>query len=321
MSHVLIRIQRKKTKSKQIQAVFQVANLVFDIDYRFEANSELIMTNFPLVSIVTPSFNQGQFLEETILSVLHQDYPNIEYIVIDGGSTDDSVRIIEKYQDKLSYWVSEKDNGQTDALIKGFSRTTGKYITWLCSDDLIEPSMVSISGDFLERNPDVACTYGDRVRIDGKGNLYSLQRYPQFYSWFPRLGIGLPQETTLIRRSIYDAVGGLDPSLHMAMDFDLWCRIALSHPIRHIPAVLGRFRAHAGNKSTVFSQQEKKSVSGDSGAYYGEYCQVYERHFNRTLPRRVKALFATFRPLRAFFYRRSAGYRNSAARARDIRLV
>jgi glycosyltransferase involved in cell wall biosynthesis len=99
----------------------------------------------PLVSIITPSYNQGAFLEETIQSVLKQDYLNIEYIIIDGGSTDNSLEIIHKYKDQLAYWVSEKDGGQTHAIMKGFNKAQGKYITWLCSDDVMEPSMISLS--------------------------------------------------------------------------------------------------------------------------------------------------------------------------------
>lgn len=241
----------------------------------------LYNTVMPLVSIVTPSFNQAKYLEETILSALGQEYPNIEYIIVDGGSTDGSVEIIRQYADRLAWWVSEKDAGQTDALIKGFAHAYGKYMTWLCSDDVLEPSAISILVDYLERHPDVACSYGDRIRIDAKGNIIAAARYAQFRPWFLRWGWGLPQETSLFRREAYDAVGGLDVSLHMAMDFDLWCKLAKKYAIRHIPAFLGRFRSHPTNKSSIFTRSE--DTTGLREGYPVEFAMVYERHFGKPL--------------------------------------
>lgn len=276
------------------------------------------MSDQPLVSIVTPSFNQGQFLEETILSVLRQDYPNIEYIIIDGGSTDGSVDIIRKYEDKLAYWVSEKDRGQTHALIKGFEKTTGKYLTWLCSDDLLEPSMVSISVDYHLRHPEVGLTYGDRVRIDAKGNIYTLQRYPAFRTWFVRWGFSLPQETTIFRRDVYDSVGGLDESLHMAMDFDLWCKISQRHIIRHIPAVLGRFRAHKTNKSSAFTKQTAET--GFAEGFPEEFAGVYARHFGNAPSCYLISCGKILRLLVGFLDRRTVSYRKELDRNTDVRL-
>jgi glycosyltransferase involved in cell wall biosynthesis len=126
-------------------------------------------THLPKVSIITPSFNQGQFLEASIRSVLEQDYPNLEYIVVDGGSKDESVEIIKKYQDRLAWWVSEKDKGHADALNKGFSKVTGDILAWLNSDDIYFPNAVSEAVSVLTQNPKVGMVYGDADLIDDSG--------------------------------------------------------------------------------------------------------------------------------------------------------
>ncbi len=276
------------------------------------------MLDLPLVSIVTPSFNQGKYLEETILSVLRQDYPNIEYIVIDGRSTDNSVQIIRKYQDRLAYWVSEPDRGQTHAVIKGFQRANGTLMGWLCSDDVLEPSMVSISVDYHLRFPQVGVTYGDRVRIDTKGNIWSLQRYPSFRSWFIRWGFSIPQETTLLKRNVYENVGGLNESLHMVMDFDLWCKISRVAEIYHIPAFLGRFRSHSSNKSTVFNQQIEQG--GYSEDWPAEYTRVYQKHFGKRFAPRWIRIQKLAEFLFSLVERRTARSRSEIAAIEQLRL-
>jgi glycosyltransferase involved in cell wall biosynthesis len=238
--------------------------------------------DFPLVSIITPSYNQGQFLEETILSVLKQDYNNIEYIIIDGGSTDNSFEIIQKFKDQLAYWISEKDEGQTDAIIKGFNKAHGKYITWLCSDDLIEPSMITISVSFLENHPEWVMTYGDRIRYDAKSNMIGYHRYCEFRPWLLKWGFAIPQESMLMRRDAYDRTGGLDRTLKMAMDFDLFCKLSEIGRIKHLPCFLGRFRSHNNNKSAVFDHEISKT--GFKTGFPLELATVYERHFKKPFP-------------------------------------
>jgi len=276
------------------------------------------MADLPLVSIVTPSYNQGQFLEETILSVLRQDYPNIEYIIIDGGSTDGSVDIIRKYQDKLAYWVSEKDRGQSHAINKGFAKARGSVMNWLCSDDILEPSMVSISMHYILKHPNVGLIYGDRVRIDAKGNIYSMQRYPAFKPYFLRWGFSIPQETVLFRREVFEAVGGLDESLKMVMDFDLWCKISKVSSVLHIPAFLGRFRAHTSNKSSVFTKQMQQTGFAEGNP--AEYAKVYMKHFGRKPSKLLIALEKVAGLLLAFCERRTKRYRKEIATTEGIRL-
>ena len=125
--------------------------------------------NQPKISIITPSFNQSEFLEFTIQSVLSQDYPDLEYIIVDGGSTDGSLEIIKKYEDRLAWWVSEKDQGQTDAINKGFARATGKYLAWLNSDDTYQPGALSKAAEYLESHPEVGLVYGETNYIDQDG--------------------------------------------------------------------------------------------------------------------------------------------------------
>ncbi|MFW5879652.1 MAG: glycosyltransferase family 2 protein [bacterium] len=235
------------------------------------------MKKIPLVSIITPSYNQGQFLEETILSVLKQDYPNIEYIIVDGGSDDNSTDIIRKYEQYLAWWVSETDNGQSHAIIKGFNKAKGDYISWLCSDDILEPSAISISVAFLEKYNLAGVSFGNRTRIDEKGNIVGFSKKGSFKKTFLKFGMTLPQETCLIRRSVYEQTDGIDKDLEMAMDFDLWCKLIQVAPFIHIPAFLGRFRTHATNKSSLYSAE-----MADSGFDEGrpkEHASLMKRFF------------------------------------------
>ena len=275
-----------------------------------------IKKRHPLVSIITPSYNQGKFIEETIQSVLKQDYSNIEYIIIDGASSDDTIEIIKKYEKKISFWSSEPDGGQTDAIIKGFNRANGKYITWLCADDLIEPSMITISVAFLEANPEIAMTYGNRIRYDAKSNMIGYHRYCEFRPWLLRWGFAIPQETTLIRREAYDRSGGLDKSLKMAMDFDLYCKISKTGHIRHLPVFLGRFRSHTNNKSTFFNNEISKT--GFNAGAPLELAIVYQNHFKKSFPVLKWKRVSLLNELLGFIDRRKKTYRSEVCQISAI---
>jgi glycosyltransferase involved in cell wall biosynthesis len=208
----------------------------------------------PKISVITPSFNQGEFIEETIKSVLSQGYPSLEYIVIDGGSTDNSVEVITKYENSLSYWVSEKDKGFGDAINKGFSRATGDILCWLNSDDLFLPGALLAVGKYFEKNKDTGLIFGDRHIIDTKSNLMYKRDY---FFYFPnqlKFGKALPQECTFWRREVLLRAGPLDEQLKFAIDFDLWCRISMISTIRHIPLYLGAFREQPLSKSSTITK-------------------------------------------------------------------
>jgi glycosyltransferase involved in cell wall biosynthesis len=168
------------------------------------------LPDLPLVSIITPSFNQGQFLEASIRSVLEQDYPNMEYIVVDGGSKDNSVEIIKKYQEHITWWVSEKDRGHADALNKGFSRATGEILAWLNSDDIYFPNTVSEAIAVLQSRPEVGMVYGDADLIDDSGETVGQFGSKQTsYRQMLQGSVHIPQATTFFRANVWHRVGPL----------------------------------------------------------------------------------------------------------------
>ena len=183
----------------------------------------------PRISVVTCSFQQASYLEQALRSVLEQAYPSLEYVVVDGGSSDGSAEIIRRHAPALAHWVSEPDGGQTQALIKGFSRCTGDVLGWLCSDDLLLPGALRTVGEFFAAHPGVAAAYGDALWIDAGGRLLRPKREIDF-SRFVLLHDHnyIPQPSMFWRRSLYDAVGGLDARFDLAMDADLWERFSAS---------------------------------------------------------------------------------------------
>ena len=197
-----------------------------------------------LISIVTPSYNQGPYLEKTIQSVLEQDYPNIEYIVVDGGSTDNSTEIIKKYADQLAYWISERDSGQAEAINKGFARANGGILAWLNSDDYYMLNTISAAVRCFEQNPDVVMVYGDMLAVDGDGHTINLLKYKQLsledLLCFQIIG----QPSVFFRRSALEKTGWLDPTFHFMLDHHLWIRLAQQGRILHIPQVWSAARYH-----------------------------------------------------------------------------
>jgi glycosyltransferase involved in cell wall biosynthesis len=207
-------------------------------------------STFPLVSIVTPSFNQARYLEATVRSVISQDYARLEYIIVDGGSTDGSVGIIQKYESQLAWWVSEKDQGQTDAINKGFAGAKGEILAWLNSDDTYEPGAISSAVNFLLAHPEVGLVYGDANYINVDGSM--IGRFPAAQTDLMRLRRGyvhIPQQTAFFRASLWRAVGPLDPSFYFAMDYDLWVRLSTRSQVKYVPQTWANFRLHTSGKT------------------------------------------------------------------------
>ena len=208
------------------------------------------MKKEPLVTIVTPSYNQVAYIERTIQSVLNQDYGNIEYIIVDGESTDGSVNIIKKYENKITNWISECDRGQTDAINKGFSLANGEFIGWLNSDDTLLPYAISEAVRFLVDNPAVGLVYGDADYIDEDSKV--IGKFPAAQTSLKKLQHGyvhIPQQASLFRKSLWDQVGPLDPSFYFAMDYDLWVRLASVSEIKYLPRLWANFRLHVDAKT------------------------------------------------------------------------
>jgi glycosyltransferase involved in cell wall biosynthesis len=207
---------------------------------------------WPKVSIVTPSFNQGQFIEETIRSVLLQGYPNMEYIIIDGGSTDESVNIIRKYEKWLAYWVSEPDRGQSHAINKGWEIATGDVISWLNSDDYLMSEWARDTVLALLENQKVELVCGDALIVDSQSQPLSV-----FKGTNPDLEIlvmhwlGFPQPGFLMWRRILNQCGFLDEQLHYTMDFEYWVRLLMRGvKVRYISEVLATSRLHPASKTS-----------------------------------------------------------------------
>jgi glycosyltransferase involved in cell wall biosynthesis len=202
-----------------------------------------------LVSIITPSYNQALYLEQTIQSVLEQDYPHIEYIVVDGASTDNSFEIIKKYNDRLAYWISEKDSGQAEAINKGFTRARGEILGWLNSDDYYLPDTISWVVKCFEENPEVVMIYGDMLAVDGNGQTINILTYKQLsledFLCFQIIG----QPSVFFRRSALEKTGLVDTSFHFMLDHHLWIRLAQQGRILYVPQVWSAARYHAQAKN------------------------------------------------------------------------
>ncbi len=222
----------------------------------------------PTISIVTPSYNQAQFLDEAMRSVLMQGYPNLEYVVIDGGSSDGTVDIIRSHESRLAYWVSESDRGQYDAINKGFLKTSGEIMAWLNSDDKYMPWTFSLIAEIFSLFPEVEWITsvhpvswnkrGQAVAVDFTGgfsgeSFYKGGNFPGKGSYGRRW---IQQESTFWRRSLWQRAGGsLDVSLQVAADFELWARFFQHADLYGVSALLGGFRAHGNQKSINFRKE------------------------------------------------------------------
>ena len=209
----------------------------------------------PRITIVTPSYNQGQFLERTIVSVLDQHYPNLEYIVMDGGSTDNSIEIIKRYSKYLAHWVSERDGGQPEAINRGFKLSSGEILGWLNSDDRLEPRALEIVAKHARRFPQAGAFVGHGRLVDTAGRQTGRTRrsenlsFERFCNWLS--GGDFMQPSCFFRRRAWELAGPLDESLYFAIDLDLWLRMARQVPFQPIDALLSTSLAHPAAKTVA----------------------------------------------------------------------
>ena len=236
------------------------------------------MINYPKISIVTPSFNQGKYIEQTILSILGQNYPNLEYIIIDGGSSDETAEIIKNHQDKITYWVSEKDKGQSDAINKGLKLCTGEIFNWINSDDYLEPNSLFIIAEEFQKKP-FSALCGKVNVIDG--TFFSHQRNPSYIKETSENSIAnfnINQEGTWWSLKVIQELNGVNEGFKFTMDLDLWIRALLTYPFEtfsKIEVVLSNFRRHEEAKST-----QNSNVKLEDDNFIKETCHI----FNQLLP-------------------------------------
>lgn len=253
--------------------------------------------NYPRISIVTPNFNKAQFLEETILSVLSQNYPNLEYIIIDGGSTDGSVDIIKRYADKLTYWVSEPDNGIYDAVRKGFDHSSGEIMAWIGSDDMYHPNSFFTVADIFSKWPGVSWLVGAKTHYDiiGRTVRIAQSRYFNHIDFLTHRYRWIQQESTFWRRSLYEKVGGINPIYKLAGDFDLWVKFSRYEKIFITDALIAGFRLvdNQLSKDKEHYHKEVEAIIANEPVSDKEREQV-------KMTRRSRKLISFLRKLRLF---------------------
>ncbi len=232
---------------------------------------------WPTISIVTPSFNQARFLERTMQSILNQGYPALEYIVVDGGSTDGSVEIIERYADRLKWWCSGPDGGQAEAIAKGFDHSTGEVLCWVNSDDVLLPGALHAVGGYFRSNPAAEVVNGGAYCIDEADRpirrlfqctyTHGVRASAARFKFYGQDGVYQP--ATFWRITAYFAVGGMRKTLRFAMDLDLFTRLAQRQRFGVISRYLACFRVHDASKSSTIQHIRQKEVMllrQDSGA-------------------------------------------------------
>lgn len=220
---------------------------------------------WPRITIVTPNYNYGRFIEETIRSVLLQGYPNLEYIIMDSCSTDESVRIIQRYERWLAYWASEKDRGQSDAINKGFARASGQVFAWLNSDDILNPGALKSVGSYWAGEPACHMLAGDGAIVNPqsgkqeyyiKGGRYSFNDLLEYHR-----NKYLPQSSVFFSNEAFKKAGALRISLNYSMDLDLWLKTSLAYPIHYLPICLSSMKHHSDAKTWKDNEPAMKEVA------------------------------------------------------------
>jgi glycosyltransferase involved in cell wall biosynthesis len=240
------------------------------------------MSPMPRVSIVTPSFNQGRYIETTVRSVLAQDYPNIEYVVIDAASTDSTLDVLRRLSGEFPNrfrFVSEPDRGQTHALNKGVAQTTGEILGWLNSDDTFEPGAVAAAVAALKSRPDIDLVYGDANFVDSRDRIITRCAHVEPFDWHRLVHYSdfIVQPAAFFTRQAFDAVGGGDESLQWTMDYDLFLKIASRFKVAYLPRVMANFKWWGRNKSAVGGRERLAEIERITAAFGGKGLPAYTR--------------------------------------------
>ena len=219
------------------------------------------MADYPRITVVTPSFNQAAYLERTICSVLDQGYPNLEYIIVDGGSTDGSVDIIRRYADRLTWWVSEPDQGQTDAINKGLRRATGEWVAWQNSDDIYYPGVFHELAAATVKHPQAGLIIGDMMLIDEHDRpLRDICYVKPSYKALLAEGMVLTNQSAFWRRRVHEEIGLMAEDLHCSFDYEWFLRLTQHAEGAHVARIWGALRLHGVTKTSLLAQrfQEEK---------------------------------------------------------------
>ncbi|HEY4815327.1 MAG TPA: glycosyltransferase family 2 protein [Chthoniobacterales bacterium] len=226
------------------------------------------------ISIVTPSFNQGRYIERTIRSVLLQGYADLEYIVMDGGSADNTLEVLQKYQDRFAYWTSAPDKGQADAIARGLEHSTGEIMAYLNSDDVLAPGTLHFVDRFFSEHPKVDAIYSHRLSIDEHDRVIWHWLLPVHISYMMKRWDFIPQETCFWRRRLFERAGNIDSSYRFAMDYDLFVRYMKRGKFQRVNRFLAAFRVHPESKTT----KEFKTIGME------EFHLIWERHQTKWHP-------------------------------------
>ena len=250
-------------------------------------------SNWPKISIVTPSFNQAPFLERAILSVLNQRYPNLEYIIIDGGSTDGSLDIIRKYERWLTYWVSETDRGQSDAINKGFQMSTGEIMGWLNSDDMYGSNALQKVAQHFRKNRGAEIVYGNTFHVDERDRVIrEVRSVPFDRKTLPYGGVNLYSVSLFWRSGLWQAAGKLETNMHFSMDLEMVFRFAeAGFRFDYIREFLGIFRVHSMSKTVSLSERMAGEFSSMVYKFTGVPCPSFKYNYLRFFSRLRKAFW------------------------------
>lgn len=270
--------------------------------------------SLPRITVITPSYNQSAFLERTILSVLDQGYSNLEYIIIDGGSTDGSVDIIKRYSSQLAFWESVPDRGQSHAINKGLQRATGDWVCWQNSDDIFYPKAFETLAKTIQKNLKLELVIGDIQLIDELDNLIRPMCYvrPTYKSLLAE-GMVLTNQAAFWRNSIHKEIGWLDESLHYGFDYEWFLRILrFTNASYHIPKFLGALRFHSETKTSLnqdkFKLEYAKILEGRSLSAFEKYGYKMRRLFLTLTDGKVSYVFSGFiRRMIALASKKSSG--------------